>query len=754
MRHAFTFLGLCLLLGWGPAWGQPVLRWDFPINRPHAGLLLGNGTQGLMVWGEGNELIITVGRAGFWDHRGGNDFATRITYDELEALLMAGDETALRAAFAVPERAGAPNLGRPQQIGGGRLVLTLPEGWTLVEGAADLATGVLQVEAAKGGARETLYIRQHPEQELAMLSLPPAWTGTAVRVVPSWDFVQDQLAPVGVQPPRRWETGFVQTLPEDLPLALAYRQVGTEVFFASAVHAEAEAQVRALLAQASVETLAAAAGRWWQAFWADAPSVSLPEPVLEEIFYYGLYKMACATPPQGVACTLQGPFMEAYQLPPWSNDYHLNINLEMIYYPVLMSGKFDHLNPLWDMLRSWWPEIQHNGRQFFQHEAAIMLPHAVDDRCKVVGTFWTGTIDHACTAWMAQLAWLHYRYAGDETILREIAFPLLQGAFEGYYAMLEREGDAYYLPVSVSPEYRGANMDAWGKNASFQLAALHATCEMLPQAAQVLGEKVDARWAEVAAHLPPYTTIEGVYQQEWQVRNTRIALWEGMDLVESHRHHSHLGSLYPFVTIDPQDPAHAPIVQTSLATWVYRGAGGWSGWCVPWASILMSRTNQAEAAVNWLKYWRDNFVNEGRGTLHNANTRGVSMIGGPVYAKVEDPAQRNEIMQLDAGFGALTAVYELLVQNRRDGIHVLPGLHAQWKALAFADVWTEGGFKVSARVAGSEVVEVKVEATRAGRLRIFPQLGAGWTLNGQPQAEAFWEGDCQAGEVLMMRRRP
>jgi hypothetical protein len=49
-----------------------------------------------------------------------------------------------------------------------------------------------------------------------------------------------------------------------------------------------------------------------------------------------------------------------------------------------------------------------------------------------------GTIDHACTAWMAQMAWMHYRYGLDESILHDVAWPLLNGAFEGYWAMHEK----------------------------------------------------------------------------------------------------------------------------------------------------------------------------------------------------------------------------------------------------------------------------------------------------------------------------
>jgi hypothetical protein len=569
--------------------------------------------------------------------------------------------------------------------------------------------------------------------------------------------VKDQLAPVGVAPPQQWSEasagGFVQTLPEDLPLALTYRRTGPQVFIASSVHAEAKAQVKRLLATATFEQLDADASDWWTSYWEEAPKASLLNADLQEIFDYGLYKLACATPPQGVACTLQGPFMESYQLPPWSNDYHLNINLEMIYYPLLMSGKFDHFRPLWSMLQSWWPEIERNGRQFFQNKRALMLPHAVDDRAKVVGTFWTGTIDQACTAWMAQLAWLHYRYSGDETVLQEIAYPLLVGAFEGYYAMLEQTDMVYVLPVSVSPEYRGSRMDAWGQNASFQLAALHAMVDILPQAAQALGKPVDPRWADVAAKLPPYTTTEGVYHQEFQLSNERIALWEGMDLIESHRHHSHLGGIWPFVTYDPLSDEHNQVVNESLKTWVYRGAGGWSGWCVPWAAMLMARINQAEASVNWLTYWKTNFVNEGRGTLHNANTRGQSLLGSDVYAKKDSITQINEIMQLDAGFGALTAVYELLLQNRRDGLYVLPGLHAGWDELSFSDVWAEGGFKVSATVEDRQVVKVVVEATRAGLLQLHHNLGGAWTLNEEPRNGTILTKQCEAGERLVLRQK-
>jgi alpha-L-fucosidase 2 len=359
---------------------------------------------------------------------------------------------------------------------------------------------------------------------------------------------------------------------------------------------------------------------------------------------------------------------------------------------------------------------------------------------------------------MAQLAWQHYRYTMDEKILREIAMPLLIGAFEGYWAMAEesRYGDGrtvLSLPVSVSPEFKGADMDAWGKNASFQLAAFHLVAKILPQAAKVLNQAIDPRWQKVTESLPPYSTIKGALNAErWGNNSTFIALWEGTDLEDSHRHHAHLGGIYPFGTINPQAPQHKQIVNSTLNRWVTQGSGAWSGWCVPWASILNARCGRTEAAVSWLHWWRENFVNEGGGISHNANTIGVSIFGSPTYYKMPPDFKNNEIMQLDAGQGALSAVLELLVQERQDAIYIIPDVPLGWQTASFENIKTEGAFSVSAKVENGKTVEVKVKANYGGKLRLAHGLGEKYTLNGAESSGAILEKDCANGETLVLKR--
>ncbi len=573
------------------------------------------------------------------------------------------------------------------------------------------AYGPLEIELENAqGKRKTVTIEMSMDDEVSWID---GIQGAQLRLRSSWEWVGEKLAPFGVSAPHLIEIedgfGFVQALPEDDALALVIRKREGRVFIATAL-GEVEVAAKAAVSRAKT-TPDTDSTYFWKRYWRDVPQVQLPDAELQHFWNIALRKQAGITPPNGVAAALQGPWMEEYKLPSWSNDYHFNINIEMIYWPALATNRLEHFEPLWAMIRAWMPTLKENGEKFFGREGALMLPHSVDDKCQVVGTFWTGTIDHACTAWMAQMAYLHYRYGLDGNLLREVAWPLLNGAFEGYYAMHEEIEGRFSLPISVSPEYRGSRMDAWGRDASFQLAAWHKIAQILPAAAQVLAMPIDPRWQEVEEKLPPYTLVNG-----------RIGLWEGLELEGSHRHHSHLAGIWPFETFDPLDEAHRKIVFSSLEFWNRQGAGQWTGWCLPWASILCARLELPDAALAWLGWMLDNFTNLGYGTLHNADFAGTATFHDGSLATGIKP-ENAEVMQMDATMGFISAITELLVQNRRDGIHILPKLPRRWRELSFDGIRCEGAFLVGATVENGEVKEVRVRSEKGGKLRLWPGFG-------------------------------
>ncbi len=561
------------------------------------------------------------------------------------------------------------------------------------------------------------------DAELGWLTLPSDPPLATLCLRPAWDWVGTELAGTGCVPPGLWqegdEQGFVQSLPEDYPLAVVLQRVDVNQWaWATRVGPDAKEGARALL-RSSLQEAGAVAKTWWDAYWNEVPRLCLPDPEIQDIAEQGLYLQACCTPPRGLPCTLQGPLMEETRLPPWSNDYHLNINLQMIYTPAMASNRLRHFDPLWAMLKDWLPQLRRSGEVFFGDPDALMLPHAVDDRCQVVGAFWTGAIDHACTAWMALMCWDVCRHGRDEVLLRELGWPLLRGAFAGYWAMAEADEQGNLcLPVSVSPEFKGCRMDAWGRNASFQLAACHAVLRALEQASRWLGEARDPRWEEMGERLPRFCTAEGPASLEApEILTRRIALWEGQDLEASHRHHSHLAGITPFKILDPHSGEDQALLRASVRNWQYRGAGAWSGWSVPWAASIHACLGEPDAAVFWLKYWQSLYTNEGGGSLHDAAYPGVSNLDHSSAYWSDDA----EVMQLDGQFGALTAVFDLLVQEYDGVIRVLPRLPRDWRDLSFTGVLAPGGFRIDAEISGRKG-EVRITALYGGPLRV--QIGS------------------------------
>ncbi|GAB2600184.1 glycosyl hydrolase family 95 catalytic domain-containing protein [Pseudactinotalea suaedae] len=738
------------------------LTWTFPLPRTHTGALLGNGRQGLMVWGE-DTLHLTVSRAGFWDRRGGNAFSARTTYSELRSMLEEGDEERLWETFRAPGATAGPgwtpqtldeptresgpapglDLGTgPTQIGGGRIEVRFAEGWR--PATAHLRDSRLTVSLSRpDGAQAQVVLTQSMDHELAWLDYDTEQLGAVeVTVLSVFDVIPEQLAARGIEPPERLTdvVGFVQRLPEDEALAVVLRAVEGRIVLATALDSDPAPPARALL-DLDLERELRAASSWWAHYRSGVPSVRVPDPDLQHAWDYGLQKLPGLTHPDGVAAGLQGPWFEEYQLLPWSADYHFNINVQMTYWPCMPVGAFAHLQPLWDMLRSWFDDLGRIGAEFFGADDAFLMPHAVDDTLQVIGSFWTGMIDQGCVAWMAQMAWQQFRYTGDEDHLRSVAWPLLRGAFGGYWAMLESgPHGGLELPVSVSPEYDGAALYAWGRNASFQLAALHFVTAALGEAVDVLDEAVDPRWARVAKEVPRYTRADAAAPE-------RIALWHGQDLDRSHRHHSHLAGVHPFGTLDPSGEDRA-VVSATLRRWVEMGTGEWCGWSYPWAAIIAARCGQVDAAVAYLHWWREVFTNIGDGTLISADFVGTCLHdrAHPMGFKggVED-----EVMQIEAGMGAMAAVCELLVQQRPNGLYVLPGIPRGWREADFDGIWTEGGFRIGATLSGGAITQIRVIATRAEQLR----LHTGWHLvhvDGVAVAGGVVDRKLSRGEALVL----
>ena len=683
---------------------KKIFQWSFPLKTTHQGIPLGNGLLGAILRGEGRTLLMTLGCASLWDHRGGMEWTALQNFKTIRKALEAGDSPEIQRLFAAdcPDE----NLKRPTLIPLGRVCITLPEGYQLLCSELNVEEGILKVICSSpDGEKEMLFsCDMECIHSFACENLPPE---TRLELFSAFDLPGGKEAlEKRYFAPAQSATGkgilaFLQNMPSDPSYGVCLKQE-KDTFLLHFVRGMAS--LPEVIVSAGDLPQASAIRRKCTAFWKETagkiPAITLGDPVLEELYTFGMYKYIIMTNPAGVPPGLQGPWIEDDQLPPWSGDYHFNINVQMCLSPGYKAGLFPNIRKLFDRILSWKDSLRHNAECFASIPDGYMLPHAVDDRGVCMGGFWSGCVDHACTAWIAMMMYDYCDYTLDTEFLRREVFDFMKSTMRVFQAMMEyREDGSLALPVSISPEYRGSAMNAWGANSSFQLAAIHRLARNLIAAADLLQEKADPFWEEVEEKLPPFSCVEGVVGNGRSFRE--IALWEGLALEESHRHHSHLGGIAPFCTLDPEEGSLREILRFTENTWVKKGMGQWTGWCMSWASQIHTRLGNPEMAVYLLKTFKNFFTNDSFGSFHDARYPGFTAFYG-----------EKEVMQMDGLMGCVSAVQDLLVCCREGVADFFRGIPENWNGSSFRDFHLPGGFQAGGHYHGKENWEITVTAAK------------------------------------------
>lgn len=641
--------------------------WEFPrLGGCHEGMPFSDGRLGVLVWGGGDTVNLTLGCSDLWDHRGGSSWTDTQNYTNILSAVRAGDQARLQGLFA---REAPPNWGgrfNPTLLPLGRIVVRMP-GQTLVSGRLDTSTGIGVLMLDDGG--EIRLVMSKVSRTFALRF--PVGVKFEVRAVPSTDFpVWDVLANRGFKKAVRRVDGFDWELPADLSVSVDYTCRETELFVKTRRGRETCG------ATGGFSKMEAESVAYWTTFWCEGARIKVPDPVVQQIFDFGMYKFGAMTDPDGVPAGLQGPWLEDDRIVPWCGDYHFNINVQQCYSPAFRGGHFRNLKPLFDMVLGWRTLLRENARKFVGIDDGYVLPHSVDDRGVCIGGFWAGTIDHASTAWIASLMMRYVRYTGDVEFLKSGAFDFMKGAFNVYRAMMEEQAGRLSLPLAPSPEWGADDVNkAVGRNPSFQLAAAHRLARDLIDASRMLGMAPDPKWRDVTERLPMYADSIGGFQ-----------VFEGQAFTETHRHHSHMAGLYPFDIIDFSDKDARQSADATYRTWVRLGHGMWSGWSLPWASVLHTRFGHGEAAVQMLHDWKTFFNNPGHGSLHYAYCDGFTAFRGP-----------SSIMQMDGQSASVTAVLELMAHEINGKTEFFRGCPEIWRDVSFENLALSDGRRVSGR---------------------------------------------------------
>ena len=661
------------------------VEWEFPrLGSCHEGMAFSDGVTGVLVWGGGDEIRLTIGRADLWDHRGGYEWTAAQSYTNIVAAVESGDTERLMALFKKETPKGQPR--NPYMLPLGRVVLKIP-GATLTRGELDPFTGTAWIDFATAGATNRVDIAMAKSGGGVFAMKFPKGVDYTAKTVPATDFpvYDEKLKPLGFEKARVFDTqdgfgGLRWKLPADDGVWLSWCAKDGAVAVKTGRGVDKEfGEVHPF------DAVAAASRAHWTKFWAEGARVKVPDAQIQRIFDYGMYRFGAMTDPDGVPAGLQGPWLEDDRLVPWNGDYHFNINVQECYSPAYRGGHFAHLKPLFKMVLSWRPRLRENARRFVGIEDGYTLPHSVDDRGVCIGGFWTGTIDHGSTAWVAAMMMRYYRYSRDLAFLRDSAYDFMKGAMNVYLAMMVEDGGRLALPLGPSPEWGGSHAKgSVGRNPSFQLAAAHRLARDLVDAAAALGETPDPRWLDVMKRLPRYN--EGPFG---------FRLFGEQELTESHRHHSHMAGLFPFDVVDLADPSAKSTVDRTYAKWRETGTSYWTGWCVPWAAVLELHVGNADGAVDRLRAWENHFCDDGHGSHHNSVLDGFTKWTGG-----------ESVMQMDGQCAATAAVLEMMAHEVNGKVEFFRGCPDSWREVSFENLALSDGTRVSARRVDGKIIQV------------------------------------------------
>jgi hypothetical protein len=476
-------------------------------------------------------------------------------------------------------------------------------------------------------------------------------------------------------------------------------------FPASEAEAEAVAAVRA--AAAADQTAWVQTHRnWWHNYYPSS-FVSTGDAYWDAFYWIQQYKLACATRQNGWIIDNQGPWL---QPTPWNATWwNLNVQLaNSVGYTANRRENGSALTYRLDINRdnlarnvapayrgdsyamgrtsSGWDLLAHAG----QPGGRSPMPSDIGSECG--NLLWTlHNID------------LEYRYWQDASLRDDLLYPLLKRAVNYYRYFLTDEPDGLlHLPSTHSPEYSNAadcsydlSLLRWGVGRLLELAS--------EKGLTVSTESLITEWIDIQNRLVPL-----------YVDSSGIMIGKDIALTSSHRHWSHLLSIYPLRTLTPEATADRDLIELSLNHW-HSFTSALQGYSFTGGACIAAMLGDGNRAYNLLSGLKDYI---------RANT--MYRETGPV---METPLH-----------GA-TAIQEMLLQSWGGRLHVFPAVPAAWPDIQFHQLRGEGAFLVSARREQGQTKWVFINAEAGGAVEVQPQLdNAQWITSSGVSVSSVSQG--------------
>lgn len=416
---------------------------------------------------------------------------------------------------------------------------------------------------------------------------------------------------------------------------------------------------------------------------------------------YGRYLLISSSRPGGLPANLQGVWAEELQTP-WNGDWHLNINVQMNYWPAEVTGLGELHEPLFALAESLVRPGSKTARVYYG--ARGWVAHTITNAWGFTApgeqASWGAT--SSGSGWLCQHLWEHYLFTRDREFLRRV-WPVLEGAARFYADMLIEEPRHGWLVTAPANSPENSFLLPDGRRAAiclgpaFDMQLLRYLFTAVIEASRILntGGELRRELEEKRARLAPSRVASDGRLMEW--------LEEYKEAEPRHRHLSHLWGLHPGSEITAEDtPELAAAARRSLEG---RGDGG-TGWSLAWKVSFWARLGEGGRAARLLR----NLLKP-----VSASEGGVRMSGGGTYPNL---FCAHPPFQIDGNFGGAAGIVEMLVQSHHGVVRLLPALPGEWSEGRIEGARARGGFVVDLEWRGGRLEEARIRSLAGGPLRL------------------------------------